>query len=152
MNPPRDTRNQLGIAALYTMFALVATLVNLAAQALCIRVYRGPYAFFVALACGTVAGLVPKYLLDKRYIFRFQTRDAAHDGRLFVLYAAMAGVTTLIFWGTEYTFERAFGTESMRYVGGVLGLAVGYLAKYRLDKRFVFTSGAAAAGETDVPH
>ena len=28
----------------------------------------------------------------------------------------------------------------MRYVGGVIGLAIGYWAKYRLDKRFVFGS------------
>jgi hypothetical protein len=26
----------------------------------------------------------------------------------------------------------------MRYLGGVIGLTIGYLAKYHLDKRFVF--------------
>jgi hypothetical protein len=26
----------------------------------------------------------------------------------------------------------------MRYLGGVIGLAIGYLTKYHLDKRFVF--------------
>jgi hypothetical protein len=26
----------------------------------------------------------------------------------------------------------------MRYIGGVLGLSIGYYIKYQLDKRFVF--------------
>jgi len=26
----------------------------------------------------------------------------------------------------------------MRYVGGVIGLAIGYYVKYQLDKRYVF--------------
>jgi hypothetical protein len=26
----------------------------------------------------------------------------------------------------------------MRYLGGIIGLAIGYLTKYRLDKRYVF--------------
>ena len=35
-----------------------------------------------------------------------------------------------------------FRTEAMRYVGAVIGLSIGYVAKYRLDKRFVFINGA----------
>ena len=34
-----------------------------------------------------------------------------------------------------------FETKEMRYLGGVLGLAIGYLAKYHLDKRYVFRAG-----------
>lgn len=30
----------------------------------------------------------------------------------------------------------------MRYLGGVLGLAIGYVIKYELDKRFVFRQQA----------
>jgi hypothetical protein len=47
-------------------------------------------------------------------------------------------VTTAIFWGFEYGFWLAFETAQMRYAGGVTGLAIGYLAKYHLDKKFVF--------------
>ncbi len=30
----------------------------------------------------------------------------------------------------------------MRYLGGVIGLAIGYLTKYHLDKRYVFRTKA----------
>ena len=30
----------------------------------------------------------------------------------------------------------------MRYLGGVIGLAIGYLTKYHLDKRYVFRTEA----------
>jgi hypothetical protein len=30
----------------------------------------------------------------------------------------------------------------MRYVGGCIGLAIGYVIKYRLDKRYVFRTFA----------
>ena len=50
----------------------------------------------------------------------------------------MGVVTTVIFWGVEFGFQAMIGTREMRYLGGVIGLAIGYLAKYRLDKRFVY--------------
>jgi putative flippase GtrA len=50
----------------------------------------------------------------------------------------MGLVTTAIFWATEYAFWLVWGTQLMREVGAVLGLAVGYIAKYQLDRRFVF--------------
>jgi hypothetical protein len=31
----------------------------------------------------------------------------------------------------------------MRYLGGILGLIIGYLMKYRLDKRYVFRAETA---------
>ena len=87
-------------------------------------------------------GLVVKYILDKRYIFRFRARDAAHDGKTFVLYTLMGLATTLIFWGFEFGFDHIFETKEMRYLGGIIGLAIGYLTKYHLDKRYVFRMGA----------
>jgi putative flippase GtrA len=123
---------------LYALFAALATLLNLAAQALTWASYRGPGALLASIGVGTAAGLALKYALDKRYIFRFETRDLAHDGRLFALYSCMGLVTTALFWGTELAFQRLFHTDALRYVGGALGLAVGYLVKFNLDRRFVF--------------
>ncbi len=54
----------------------------------------------------------------------------------------MGVVTTLIFWGFEMAFHLAFGTDGMRYLGGVIALLSGYVIKYRLDKRFVFGPSA----------
>jgi len=51
----------------------------------------------------------------------------------------MGVITTSIFWVTEYAFHLFFASEPMRYLGGVIGLAIGFYFKYRLDKKYVFT-------------
>lgn len=127
---------------LYAFLALVATGANIGAQDLAVRLYDGPAALVVSMLVGTGVGLVVKYLLDKRYIFRFRARNAVHDGQTFLLYALMGLITTTIFWGFELGFDHIFGTRRMRYVGGVIGLGIGYLSKYYLDKHFVFRNGA----------
>jgi hypothetical protein len=50
----------------------------------------------------------------------------------------MGLATTVIFWGFEFGFEYLFATKEMRYLGGIIGLAIGYVTKYHLDKRYVF--------------
>lgn len=122
----------------YALFALIATIANIGAQDLAIRVYTGAFAVLLSIAIGTGVGLVVKYGLDKRYIFRFRARNALHDGQTFILYTVMGLATTVIFWGFEFGFDHFFATKEMRYVGGILGLAIGYLSKYFLDKRYVF--------------
>jgi len=112
--------------------------VNIATQALAIAVYDGPFRIALSMGAGTATGLVAKYLLDKAYIFRYVTRDKAHEARTFFLYTVMGIATTALFWGTETLFHLVWKTDAMRYTGGVLGLAIGYVAKYALDKRFVF--------------
>lgn len=122
----------------YAFLVFIATAVNIGSQDLFIRLYSGPFAILGSLVVGTGAGLVVKYILDKRFIFRFRARDVVHDGQTFVLYTVMGVATTAIFWGFELGFHAIFATREMRYLGGVLGLAVGYLIKYQLDKRYVF--------------
>ena len=126
------------LAVVYTLLALIATAANLLAQAVAVRLWLGPWPVEVSMLVGTGVGLVVKYVLDKIYIFRFTAESAAHDLQTFALYAGMGVVTTLIFWGFELAFYRAFEDKSLRYLGGAIGLAIGYWAKYRLDKRFVF--------------
>lgn len=126
----------------YAFLALLATAVNILCQDLSIRLYQGTGAVALATLAGTGVGLVFKYVLDKRYIFHFRATNAAHDGRTFALYLVMGLATTALFWGVEFGFDHLFGNKTMRYVGAALGLAIGYLAKYHLDKRFVFRSAA----------
>lgn len=126
----------------YVIFALIATAVNIGAQDIVIRNYIGASDILISVVVGTGVGLVVKYILDKRYIFRFRARDAAHDGKTFVLYTLMGLATTVIFWGFEFGFDHIFETKEMRYLGGIIGLAIGYLTKYHLDKRYVFRMGA----------
>lgn len=128
------------LAVRYTVFALAATAVNLLTQRGFFALYDGPFAIYGALALGTLTGLVAKYVLDKRWIFADRSTGVATHARKFSLYTLMGVFTTVIFWGSELAFD-AVGGGDWRYVGGALGLAVGYVVKYRLDRRFVF--GAA---------
>lgn len=126
------------LALFYSFFALIATITNLASQDLLLYVYEGPFQISLSIFVGTAVGLITKYLLDKRYIFKFETRDISHDGKVFVLYTLMGVATTAIFWGFEFAFHVIFESKGMRYVGGALGLSIGYVTKYQLDKRYVF--------------
>lgn len=126
-------------AALYVVFAILATAVNLGTQMLVELAMSGEWATVVAVLAGTLTGVITKYVLDKRWIFRHETMNAAHGLKTFVLYGVMSGVTTLIFWGFEFGFDALFGTDVARYTGAVIGLAIGYVAKYHLDKNVTFS-------------
>ncbi len=126
------------LAVTYTIFAIAATLFNLASQVLFSQLYRGLFNIEIALLIGTLVGLMVKYLLDKKYIFQITTQSLRQDGYQFMLYSMMGLITTLLFWGTELSFEYLFHTPLWRYLGGALGLSIGYYSKYHLDKRFVF--------------
>jgi len=130
------------LAILYTALALIAMAGNIGAQELTIRAYHGPFQVALSVFVGTGVGLVVKYMLDKAFIFRFHARDTLHDVRTFGLYTVMGLVTTAIFWGFEFGFNALFHSKEMRYLGGVIGLGIGYWTKYHLDKRYVFRSAA----------
>jgi putative flippase GtrA len=103
----------------------------------------GSSGLVLALVVGTAVGLVVKYLLDKRWIFGDLSRGAQAHARRFSLYAATGVVTTAIFWGAEAGAWAVWGTDAAREAGAVLGLAVGYVCKYQLDRRLVFTEARA---------
>ncbi|MDP3759050.1 MAG: GtrA family protein [Ramlibacter sp.] len=126
------------IALLYAAVAALATGVNIACQALTIAIHQGQHAVVLSVLVGTAAGLPVKYGLEKRLVFAFRSRGLAHDGRLFVVYSFLGVFTTLVFWGIEFAFHWVFGTHAMRYLGGAIGLSVGSVIKYHLDRRFVF--------------
>jgi putative flippase GtrA len=130
------------LAIIYTALALIAMAANIGAQELMLRAYHGPFQVALSVFVATGVGLVIKYVLDKAFIFRFRARDTLHDARTFGLYAVMGLVTTAIFWGFEFGFNHLFESKDMRYVGGLIGLAIGYVTKYHLDKRYVFGSPA----------
>jgi hypothetical protein len=135
-------RSRINLAATYALLAVLATLANIASQDISLRIHDGSFSVPLSVAVGTAVGLVTKYLLDKRFIFYFRPDDLVHDGRTFLLYACMGVFTTLLFWSVEFLFHFLFATRELRYLGGVIGLAIGYAAKYQLDKRFVFQRGA----------
>jgi putative flippase GtrA len=129
----------------YAAFAVVATIANLATQRLVLQFGDTGGYFAAAVGAGTIVGLVIKYILDKRWIFYDLETGVKNHGRKFSLYTAMGLITTAIFWGTETAFWLIWQTDMMRELGAILGLSVGYVVKYNLDRRFVFTDRQLAA-------
>jgi len=125
-------------AVKYIFFAAIAIVVNLVTQYLVLQSYTGFASLIVAMAFGVLAGLFIKYILDKKFIFYFETKGKKDEASKFFLYSFMGIFTTMIFAGTEYAFHYCFATEHAKYVGGFIGLTIGYCIKYYLDKRFVF--------------
>ena len=126
------------IAFRYVLFAIMSTIVNLGFQYFSFLLYSGFLALYTAMFVGTLAGLILKYILDKKYIFFHETKSKKEDGKKFLLYSLMGVFTTFIFWGFEIGFDFLFEDENAKYLGGLIGLAIGYVVKYKLDKKFVF--------------
>ncbi|MBL6953799.1 MAG: GtrA family protein [Alphaproteobacteria bacterium] len=122
----------------YVAFAALATLANLAMQRLVLEIVHGAQGFALAVVSGTAVGLLLKYVLDKKWIFFDTSAGILVQSRKFSLYTVMGVITTLIFWSTESAFYFFWQTDLMREIGAVLGLAIGYVIKFRLDRRFVF--------------
>lgn len=128
------------IAVLYVFFAALSAVINIGSQVIFLWLFRGPLAVELSILVGTFVGLPLRYFLEKRYIFLFSSRSLSHDGKLFFFYSAMGVITTSIFWGIEYAFHLIYATDLMRYVGGIIGLSIGFYVKYQLDKRYVFVN------------
>ena len=126
------------IPVLYVFFALLATIVNLVTQEITSNLFSSGYELAASMFTGTIAGLVVKYILDKKYIFNFIVDTQKKNLTTFFFYSLMGIVTTLLFWVTEYAFDTWFETKTMRYIGAIIGLSIGYITKYHLDKKFVF--------------
>lgn len=123
----------------YAAFAVLATIANLGVQRLVLMFGDSALTFAIAVFAGTLIGLIIKYILDKRWIFYDVDTGVKAHGQKFSLYTAMGLITTAIFWGTETAFWLIGQTDAMRELGAVIGLSIGYVVKYNLDRRFVFT-------------
>ena len=131
------------LALRYAVFAVAATAANVVTQYVSSTLYTGRYELYAAMAAGTLAGLITKYVLDRRWIFHDRPTSLRGHAVELPLYTLTGVLTTVIFWGTELAFAALGDALWLRYAGAVLGLAIGYTAKYRLDRRFVFRERAA---------
>ena len=129
------------LVVFYVLFALLSTAMNLGTQQIAVMALTGLVGPVLPLSilCGTAAGFVSKYLLDKNFIFFDQSRDGIDETRKVMLYGFFSVFTTALFWGAEIGFLRVFGTAEAKYTGAVVGLALGYALKFVLDRRFTFT-------------
>ena len=144
----------------YILFAILASALNIAVQWLItwfcnvgltsisnpvaefvqnlVGMKPGSLFLYLGMTGGTISGLVFKYILDKKYVFDHRAENKRKEAATFFLYSFMGLLTTLIFWSVEMGFYFLFDTETSKYIGGALGLAIGYVVKFFLDRRFVF--------------
>jgi hypothetical protein len=122
---------KLNIIFVYLFFALIAISVNLISQEIIISYFKGNYAIYYGIAFGTFTGFWTKFFLDKNFIFYGKKAR-------FIFYVLTALITTSIFWSFELFFEYFFNSKLMRYFGALIGLSLGYLTKYILDKEYAF--------------
>lgn len=129
----------MSLLFLYSLFAIIAIAANVLSQEFALLFYQGAHELVVAIPVGTAVGLVVKYVLDRKYIFKADSVPLSKDGRQFIAYAATGVLTTVLFWGSEIVFELLFASREARYIGAILGLSCGYILKYQLDRRYVFS-------------
>jgi len=125
------------IATKYILFAILSTIVNLFSQFLTFVILDYEYEIYIAIANGTIAGLLVKYLLDKYYIFNLNVKEYS-SSNTFVPYVLTSILTTIIFWITELWFINYIQIPYTEYIGAIVGLSMGYTLKYFLDRDFVF--------------
>lgn len=124
------------LALRYVGFAVLSIIVNFGTQEAVITL--APHALALSILTGTAAGFAVKYVLDKVWIFNDRYTSGTAEFRKITLYSLFSVFTTLIFWSMEIAFWTVWQTDLAKYGGGLLGLTIGYLAKYALDRRFVF--------------
>lgn len=123
----------------YASFAGVPKIANIANRHVVLRFGETGGRFAAALGGPGIVDLAIIYLLDRRRIFYGVETDVKHYSREFSLYLVLALITTAIFWRTETAFWLIWQTNFTAKLGAVLGLLVGCVVKYDLDRRFVFT-------------
>ncbi len=129
----------LSITVKYALFSGLAMGINIAVQRGVGQIVRGPLSLYIVILSGTTAGLIVKYLLDKRFIFYYRPPSRSDEAIKVLLYLVMSGFATAVFWAVELSFDALFDFTAARYLGAAVGLFLGYSLKYKLDKRFVFT-------------
>jgi putative flippase GtrA len=122
----------------YVAFAIFATMANLITQELVFRA-AAVAPLTLSILAGTASGFILKYTLDKRWVFEDPYTSHRQEVRKVTLYGAFSVLTTLIFWGVEVASWAIWRTNLAKYTGAILGLAIGYAAKFVLDRSFVFT-------------
>ena len=123
----------------YALFAIAATALNLLCQNSVLLALGGFwFGIYIAILFGNAAGLFLKFVADKYWVFEDHEPSIVANSRKFAFYAMFGALTTLIFWTVELSFHFAFKSQHMTNVGAIIGLAIGYVVKYNLDKAVTF--------------
>ncbi|PJI91468.1 putative flippase GtrA [Yoonia maricola] len=121
----------------YAISAVVSVVANLVAQQF--TVVGMPAAPLMAsIIVGTIVGFIVKYVIDKTWTFREAYTTHKGEARRITLSGLFSVLTTLIFWAFELGFYAVWQTDFAKYTGAVVGLSIGYIIKFWLDRRHVF--------------
>jgi putative flippase GtrA len=126
------------LVARYSLFALLATAANFLGQSVVLQLTSAPHGIALSILSGTLIGFAVKYVLDKKFIFFDNFASTTKESIKVVLYGVTAIFTTLIFWSFELGAFAVWHNSFAKYAGGAVGLSIGYVTKYLLDRRFVF--------------
>ena len=124
----------------YSLFALISSFANVFTQYCVDLMSLGFIGTYISLLMGSIVGLITKYILDKKYIFYYNSLDFYNNLKKFILYSFLGVFTTMIFWGIELTFFFIFNNIYAKYLGAMIGLTIGYIIKFNLDKKYVFVN------------
>ncbi|MGO9672588.1 MAG: GtrA family protein [Methylocella sp.] len=145
--PPSGRPRPAAIAVRYLVFAVIAGAMNLGIQAIAFPLLS-VWPLELSILAGTGVGFAVKFLLDKHWIFFDGYHGPTHEARKIFLYGSFSVAMTLIFWGFEVGFFAAFGSNTAKYTGGAIGLAIGNFLKYWLDRTYTFGQKPGAINAT----
>jgi putative flippase GtrA len=132
----------MAILVRYLGFAVLSTAANLLTQEAVFRL--SPIApLAVSILAGTGVGFAMKYVLDKVWVFSDAFESRSDELRKITLYGLFSIFTTLIFWAFELASYAIWRTDFAKYSGAVVGLGIGYVLKFMLDRAFVFQERSA---------
>ena len=97
-----DDKDQL--ITLYISFCILAMFCNLFVQRIFLYSQHSSSDIIIAIAMGTIAGLIVKYFLDKNWIFNNYEKSIYKNMKYFMKYSFFGIATTLIFWSFELSF------------------------------------------------
>jgi hypothetical protein len=115
-------------------------MINMGVQIFRLFACKAPYLVKLSVLIGRGPVLALRYLLESRYIFASKRYIIFHDWNLFVRYSFMGILTTASLGGIEFAFHLIFTTKTIRYVGGLSGMAMVFNVEYQLDKKYMFVS------------
>lgn len=94
---------------------------------------------FFGSVLGVGVSYIVKFILDKFIVFEKKDTNLKQTSKEFIKYFLFAIVTTAINIGGQYLLYKVFSWEYL--VAAIIPLAIGYIVKFLLDRKYVFPSG-----------
>lgn len=124
---------------LYFIFAIISIILNISIQELFfIFIGRESQVLAIAMVIATIVSFVFKYFMDKFYVFNSKSETKKEEVKKVFLYGFFSVFTTLIYMVVEFAFHISFSFQHKEELGAMLGLTIGYIVKYIIDKKITF--------------